>query len=234
MSCNWFVYDRDLKPQNILMDEEGHLKITDFGVSVQNMWLGKKIQEDCKTGTPSFMAPEVSLMSSYMATRCKFFRRYHQSVLSAKQNDNQSEEINLIDECPGENGPVPVQEAVWPFFLLRLAAAQKITHSAHSLSRVGELHGKAGYLSSLLVGQPDQPGTLPPCKVALSQQAGSRAHEHMNHNTCNRAQELVHMLETHDCKRRRFSREFMYLFLTKNERLVLVQLWRRWEAGSRI
>ena len=64
MSCNWFVYDRDLKLQNILMDEEGHLKITDFGVSVQNMWLGKKIQEDCKTGTPSFMAPEVSLMSS--------------------------------------------------------------------------------------------------------------------------------------------------------------------------
>ena len=64
MSCNWFVYDRDLKLQNILMDEEGHLKITDFGVSVQNTWLGKKIQEDCKTGTPSFMAPEVSLMSS--------------------------------------------------------------------------------------------------------------------------------------------------------------------------
>ena len=46
------------------MDEEGHLKITDFGVSVQNLWLGEKIQEDCKTGTPSFMAPEVSLMSS--------------------------------------------------------------------------------------------------------------------------------------------------------------------------
>ena len=64
MFCNWFVYDRDLKLKNVLMDEEGHLKITDFGVSVQNMWLGEKIQEDGKTGTPSFMAPEVSLMSS--------------------------------------------------------------------------------------------------------------------------------------------------------------------------
>ena len=64
MYCNWFVYDRDLKLQNVLMDEEGHLKITDFGVSVENMWLGEKIQEDCKTETPSFMAAEVSLMSS--------------------------------------------------------------------------------------------------------------------------------------------------------------------------
>ena len=28
------------------------------------MWLGENIQEDLETGTPSFMAPEVSLMSS--------------------------------------------------------------------------------------------------------------------------------------------------------------------------
>ena len=46
------------------MDEEGHLKIADFGAAVENMRLGEKIQEDWVTGTPSFMAPEVSLMSS--------------------------------------------------------------------------------------------------------------------------------------------------------------------------
>ena len=64
MSCNWFVYDRDLKLQNVLMDEEGHLKIADFGLAVDNMWLGEKIQEHWETGTPSFIAPEVSLNSS--------------------------------------------------------------------------------------------------------------------------------------------------------------------------
>ena len=35
-----------------------------------------------------------------------------------------------------------------PLSLLCLAAAQEITHAAHSLSRLGELHLKAGYPSS--------------------------------------------------------------------------------------
>ena len=34
-----------------------------------------------------------------------------QSVLSAKLNDSQSEEINVIDEPQAENRPVPMQEA---------------------------------------------------------------------------------------------------------------------------
>ena len=32
-------------------------------------------------------------------------------LLSAEQNDNQLEEINVIDESQAENRPVPVQEA---------------------------------------------------------------------------------------------------------------------------
>ena len=46
------------------MDEEGHLKIADFGLAMDNMWLGEKIVEDTETGTPSYVAPEVSLISS--------------------------------------------------------------------------------------------------------------------------------------------------------------------------
>ena len=34
-----------------------------------------------------------------------------------------------------------------PLCLLCLAAAQEITHAVHSLSRLGELHVKAGYVS---------------------------------------------------------------------------------------
>ena len=32
-------------------------------------------------------------------------------MLSAEQNDSQSEEINVIDESQAENRPVPLQEA---------------------------------------------------------------------------------------------------------------------------
>ena len=71
-----------------------------------------------------------------MAVRSEDFRSYHLPVLSAEQNDRQSEEINVIDESQAENRPMPVQEAeIWPLCLLCLAAAQEITRAAHSLSR---------------------------------------------------------------------------------------------------
>ena len=72
--CNCFYlscyYDRDLKLSNVLMDEEGHLKLGDFGLAVDNMWLGEKIQEDQENGTPSYTAPEVCLMSASKMTNC--------------------------------------------------------------------------------------------------------------------------------------------------------------------
>ena len=54
---------------------------------------------------------------------------------------------------------MPVQEAEdeksffgQPFCLLCIAAAQKTTHAAHSLSQLGELRVKMGYVSTLLAG----------------------------------------------------------------------------------
>ena len=46
-----------------------------------------------------------------MTVGSKYFLSYHLPVLSAEQNDSQSEEINVIDESQAENRPVPVQEA---------------------------------------------------------------------------------------------------------------------------
>ena len=46
-----------------------------------------------------------------MAARSEYFRNYHLPVLSAEQNNSQSEEINVIDKSQAENSPVPVQEA---------------------------------------------------------------------------------------------------------------------------
>ncbi|KRX00024.1 Protein kinase-like domain [Pseudocohnilembus persalinus] len=48
---------RDLKPENILLGGDGHLKITDFGLSKQGVEDGMKTNTFC--GTPEYLAPEI-------------------------------------------------------------------------------------------------------------------------------------------------------------------------------
>jgi len=54
---------RDIKPENILLDLEGHIRLTDFGLSKEGLMGKDKTKTFC--GTPEYLAPEVLAGGGY-------------------------------------------------------------------------------------------------------------------------------------------------------------------------
>lgn len=62
---------RDLKPENVMIDKDGHVRLADFGLSKLNF--SKQDVTDSFCGSPEYMSPEMLLTNSLYSRLVDFY-----------------------------------------------------------------------------------------------------------------------------------------------------------------
>ena len=66
LTCMWYMFliCRDITMANILLDEEGHCKLADFGLAALGVFPGKAMSS--AHGTDCYRAPEVIFVFNFL------------------------------------------------------------------------------------------------------------------------------------------------------------------------
>ncbi|PAA54572.1 hypothetical protein BOX15_Mlig033704g2 [Macrostomum lignano] len=104
---------RDLKLENLLLDEMGHIRIADFGLCKEEMQYGVMTKTFC--GTPEYLAPEILDENDYgrsvdwwglgvvsyemMCGRLPFYSRDHEILFELIMNDSVRIPANLSSQA---------------------------------------------------------------------------------------------------------------------------------------
>ncbi|XP_031107320.1 CBL-interacting serine/threonine-protein kinase 14-like [Ipomoea triloba] len=68
------VYHRDLKPDNLLLDEKWDLKVTDFGLRAVKDQVRPDDRLHTLCGTPTYVAPEILTQKGYDGAKVDLWR----------------------------------------------------------------------------------------------------------------------------------------------------------------